>query len=237
MKKNKMMRLASVLLVLTLLSTSVISGTFAKYTTSDTGTDSARVAKWGFEATDASITLDDLFKSAYNNTVNSSVDVIAPGTTNSVDFSFAYDPSSNSNIATPEVDYNFTVLAEASGSYTELDSNKNFYWTLKGPNNLDNTYQTVSELLTAINELDGQYGAIGKKYEANTLPNAFYGTSNVADAKYTIGWVWVFEDADDASTAEKNEMAIQDTNDTAMGNADVLDNVTITITITATQVD
>lgn len=47
MKKNKMMRLASVLLVLTLLSTSVISGTFAKYVTSADGSDSARVAKWG----------------------------------------------------------------------------------------------------------------------------------------------------------------------------------------------
>ena len=47
MKKNKMMRLASALLVCVLLSTSVISGTFAKYVTSDTASDSARVAKWG----------------------------------------------------------------------------------------------------------------------------------------------------------------------------------------------
>lgn len=47
MKKNKMMRIASVLLVAVLLSTSVISGTFAKYTTSDSAKDSARVAKWG----------------------------------------------------------------------------------------------------------------------------------------------------------------------------------------------
>lgn len=47
MKKNKMMRLASILLVVTLLSTSVISGTFAKYTTQDSASDTARVAKWG----------------------------------------------------------------------------------------------------------------------------------------------------------------------------------------------
>ena len=46
MKKNRMMRLASVLLVLTLLTTSVISGTFAKYTSSATATDTAKVAKW-----------------------------------------------------------------------------------------------------------------------------------------------------------------------------------------------
>ena len=49
MKKNKMMRLASAMMVLTLMSTSVISGTFAKYVTKGEATDKARVAKWGVE--------------------------------------------------------------------------------------------------------------------------------------------------------------------------------------------
>ena len=47
MKKNKMMRIASVLLVAVLISTCAISGTFAKYVTRVEGTDTARVAKWG----------------------------------------------------------------------------------------------------------------------------------------------------------------------------------------------
>ena len=47
MKKNKMLRIASILLVVTLLSTCVISGTFAKYVTRAKGNDKARVAKWG----------------------------------------------------------------------------------------------------------------------------------------------------------------------------------------------
>ena len=46
MKKNRMMRLASILLVCVLLTTSVISGTFAKYTSTVAATDTARVAKW-----------------------------------------------------------------------------------------------------------------------------------------------------------------------------------------------
>ena len=50
MRKNKMMRLASALLVAVLLSTCAISGTFAKYVTSSTGTDKARVAYWGWDA-------------------------------------------------------------------------------------------------------------------------------------------------------------------------------------------
>ena len=47
MKKTKVMRLLSLLLVMTLISTCAISGTFAKYVTKAEGQDQARVAKWG----------------------------------------------------------------------------------------------------------------------------------------------------------------------------------------------
>ncbi len=47
MKKNRIMRVFSVLLALTLISTCAISGTFAKYVTKAEGEDQARVAKWG----------------------------------------------------------------------------------------------------------------------------------------------------------------------------------------------
>ena len=47
MKKNKMMRIASVLLVAVLISTCAIAGTYAKYVTRASGEDTARVAKWG----------------------------------------------------------------------------------------------------------------------------------------------------------------------------------------------
>lgn len=49
MKKNKMMRIAAVLLIVTLLSTCAISGTFAKYVAKADVEDSARVAKWGIK--------------------------------------------------------------------------------------------------------------------------------------------------------------------------------------------
>ena len=41
------MRTASGLMIAALLTTSMISGTFAKYTTADAAQDSARAAKWG----------------------------------------------------------------------------------------------------------------------------------------------------------------------------------------------
>ena len=93
MKKNKMMRIASVLLIVTILSTCAISGTFAKYiTTSGPQGDSARVAKWGINI---ALTGSDLFAEEYdfsdgsvfhgrNNAadmaVKATVPVVAPGT-------------------------------------------------------------------------------------------------------------------------------------------------------------
>ena len=63
MKKTKFMRAALLLLVLTLITSCFVGGTFAKYTTSANGSDSARVAKWGFNDS-TSVSLTDLFKNA-----------------------------------------------------------------------------------------------------------------------------------------------------------------------------
>lgn len=98
MKKNKAMRLASILLVVTLLTTCAISGTFAKYTTADSATDSARVAKWGVQLSVAGPLYGDSYVNggtkmqAYVNETTDSVsinatdqataDVVAPGTAN-----------------------------------------------------------------------------------------------------------------------------------------------------------
>lgn len=88
MKKNRMLRIASVMLVLAIITTCVISGTFAKYVTSGSGSDSARVAKWGIKI---AVTGDEMFKNTYakddgeteiENTVvgQASALVVAPGT-------------------------------------------------------------------------------------------------------------------------------------------------------------
>ena len=48
MKQNsKLMRASGILLVLTLITSCFVGGTFAKYVSEGTGEDSARVAKWG----------------------------------------------------------------------------------------------------------------------------------------------------------------------------------------------
>ena len=86
-RKNYAMRISAILLILTMTSLCMVSGTFAKYAATASGTDTARVAKFSFHLNDSemvgaqSITVD-LFKSAYNGeTVKSTSDkVVAPGT-------------------------------------------------------------------------------------------------------------------------------------------------------------
>lgn len=102
MKKNRMMRLASILLVCVLLTTSVISGTFAKYISTAEASDTARVAKWGVELT---VDGEDVFATEYDGTVKSSVtaeDVVAPGTKNDTGVTFSVK-------GTPEVAFKLTA--------------------------------------------------------------------------------------------------------------------------------
>ncbi len=224
MKKNVMMRVASALLVAVLLTTCAISGTFAKYTTEATGTDSARVAYWGIQ-NDADITFE-LFANAYDGTVkgNGTDKVVAPGTSKTADFTFVF--KSNGTISAPEVKYQITVTPTISGNYTQLDANPNFKWTLKAAGaDAATEYSTVAELEAAIKLLSGDASGT-KTYEAGNPPTAFNGTCQ-------IGWVWDFEN----TTGTDEEKATQNATDTAMGNAETLENVSIGITVTATQLD
>ena len=234
MKKNKMMRLASVLLVLTLLSTSVISGTFAKYTTSATSNDAARVAKWGFNNS-ASIDITDLFADTYDFTQavggtyykvdsQNNEDVIAPGTTGTASFQFTYD---NSDIATPEVAYTFSVDVEETCD-DAIKANKNIKWYLDDANKTKAL--TWDELIAAIKNLSGDASG-SKDYKPGELPTAF----TASDDTHTITWEWLFEGTE---TYNVNGVSMsQDEYDTYMGNMAELDDVSIKITITATQKD
>lgn len=95
--KNKMMRIASILMAAVLLTVCAVSGTFAKYVTSANTADTARVAKWGvllsiegdglfsdkYEADDETYTKSDYTVEAAENGEGATVKfdkVVAPGT-------------------------------------------------------------------------------------------------------------------------------------------------------------
>lgn len=225
MKKNRMMRLASILLVCVLMTTSVISGTFAKYTTSVTDSDSARVAKWGFEP--AEIVLDNLFVNVYamdaanpwaTNSVVGATDVIAPGTAGSASFGFNFDETNN--ISAPEVAYSFEISTVGSNIGNTIKENSNIQWKLD-----NDEWGTWDQLIASIEKLDGSVAGAGL-CAPNTLPVAFDTDGEI----HTVSWRWLFNDVADVNDP-------QNVKDTAMGNADTLDTVSITITVTATQVD
>ena len=143
-------------------------------------------------------------------------------------------------IKAPEVAYEFSVTPDITGNYALLDANPNFKWTLKVTDDKNattaTTYNTVDDLLKAIKKLSGDAtGNTGvAKYNAGELPAAFANTAN----KYEIGWVWEFKTTDDdPTTTDIDERTAQDAADTAMGNADTLENIIFKITVTATQID
>ena len=114
MNKNRKKIMA--VLALTLALACVAGGVLAKYVTSSTGGDSARVAYWGF---DQSATIDiQMFDGTYDNVASSNEDnVIAPGTSKTTTFAFGYTPKADTAnaltagaIAAPEVAYTFTAF-------------------------------------------------------------------------------------------------------------------------------
>lgn len=130
MKKNKAMRMASALLVCVLLTTSVVSGTFAKYVTSNSAKDTARVANWGITIT----TSGSLYSDAYAKKTNSNVpttwtqpspnadsitvnsgeqydNIVAPGTNN------GDTPLTFGITGTPEVAFELSAKVDAEDIY------------------------------------------------------------------------------------------------------------------------
>lgn len=230
MKKNVMMRVASIMLVLVLLTSSVISGTFAKYVTSDSASDSARVAKWGVKVEAEGVTFanayatDDKTLSAeaqsrigVNSVVSSdaNVDVVAPGTRG--------DMAAIKITGKPEVavDVSYVGVFDIEGWF---DDNGNYYCpliiTINGTafNGLD--YANPEQFEWAVNNAIDTYH---QYYAANTKLEDYAGEN------LDISWEWPF------STSAEN-----DVKDTDLGDKAANENaatVQLTVTATVTQVD
>ena len=185
MKKNTMMRIASLLLIAVLLSTSIIGGTFAKYTSTYDAKDQARVARWGFGTTDINM---DLFDTEYTNVKSANGDkLIAPG----VEVESTFKLVADSSVA-PEVAYKITVDASQSTCGAAIIGNENIHWTLNGTDvgGWENLKTKIAETYT-------------KTYDAG----ASY------DEEMTIGFNWVYStDAtqDGEDTAMGNASALEE---------------------------
>lgn len=227
MMKNKMMRIASVLLVAVLLSTCAISGTFAKYITSKESTDTARVAKFGV---DLGVTVDGAFATEYDadvtvtdkdgaaiakTVVASSTDqdnLVAPGTKG--------DLMASATIAgTPEVAVN--VKQEATLVLTGWEVNGTYYCplviTVDGTKFYGMDYTSAAEFIAAV--------------EAALDSDVNYAPNTDLTESHSVTWAWAFEGTDGKQTDEL---------DTALGNyaaktGDI--KISFTYKVTVTQID
>lgn len=239
MKKNVMMRVASALLIAVLLTTCAISGTFAKYVSEGTSTDTARVAKWGVKiettggmfgqkyykngvtngdkAAEASVTTD----LSVANISDDNKNVLAPGTKGEL--------AASTITGTPEVsvkiDYSATLTLNdwkdsAGNDYFPLIITVNgVTYGLTGIKDSAGNLATqqknsIDDLKSAVVQAIADCSA---EYDANT---------NLETQTVKISWEWAFESGDD-----------NDAKDTFLGNNSTLASIEFQLKTTVTQLD
>ena len=207
MKKS---RIFSALLVLALLSTCVIGGTFAKYTSTATGTATATVAKWSFKVgtteianlTPQTITFNLFETINESDTTTAEGDVaagkIAPGTGGQVAITVE-----NTSEVTAKYKITFAIAENTAGIPLEFSADGGSTW------------KRFNE------DLSGLY------YEKNPL------ASGATDSACVIKWRWAFDGASDPASI------VTDAYDTELGIAAQTSAPTITVsaTVVAEQVD
>ena len=225
MKKIKTMRIASILLIAVLMTTCAISGTFAKYVTSDNGSDSARVAKWGVTV---DVTVGDDLATQYNadtrvtdhsqaviaqTVISSTADkLLAPGTTGTL--------ATATITGAPEVAVTVEKTATLTLAGWDVDvtddqtDNAVFYCpliiTIDGTEFKGTDYTTAEDFQNAVNA-------------------ALTATTNIApnlgvNESHKVTWTWAFTGNDDVK-------------DTALGDLATAPTLAFTYTVTVTQVD
>lgn len=236
MKKNKMMRLASGLLVAVLITTSMISGTFAKYVTTAEGSDKARVARFGVEITANGDTFATEYATDDENvvgTIAKSVvsyqhageiqDVVAPGTKGEM--------VKMTLTGTPEVAVNVSYEAttfEIGDNWKDAD--EKFYFPI-------NITIGSGENTTVINggnfndaeALEAEVKAVIAKQSKDYAPHTNLADQTVAANALAISWEWPF------STNDGNDIK-----DTYLGNQAVAGysaTIELTVRTTVTQID
>ena len=244
-KKNVTLRAAAVLFALALITSCFVGGTFAKYVTDGTGSDKARVAKFGVtveangtmfaEKYDTDKDAKTVVSSRVGVAEGKKDNVVAPGTSGKM--------VSMTLTGKPEVDVHVNYAPTVTLSDNWKDKDNNFYCPLQIKVNgimvdghrFTDKQQFVDEIVKAI--VNHQKNNV--VYKAGTDLS----TDTVGANALTISWAWPFETAtsDDPSpetaAAEKAANNVKDTylgDQAADGNAATIE---ISVVTTVTQVD
>ena len=215
MKKNIMMRLSALLLVAVLLTTCVISGTFAKYVTTGAATDSARVAKWGVTVSANSTTVATVTEiggadEEHVLASNAAQVILAPGTqaVELADFTITGEPEVAVNVSYVAV-LTLEGWTIGSGFYCPLEINVN--GTVISGLDYANAADFKAAVENAISGLSDNYG-VGTPLSGVLAPQ--------------VSVAWAFE-GDNAKDTELGNLVAEGTNSV----------VSLDITCTVTQID
>ncbi len=208
-RDNKVVKFAIIVLALTMVALILVSGTYAKYTSSATATSTATVAKWAIKVNDNDISGSattpkdlsssiNLFDTRYDSDVSSDEDdvnagLIAPGTSGEFTLTVKNDS---------QVTAEYTIALSANVGSIPIEFSKDKSTWVASPASLG-----VAE------------------------PTEVAAGASSTDLK--IYWRWAF--TGDASTNFTSTQT--DETDTALGEAATAPTATVTATITVNQVD
>ena len=225
MRKNKTMRIASLLLVAVLMTTCIISGTYAKYVTSGEVSDTARVAKFGVEVTATSDLFLDMYETddsdyegTYSVVASNDDNVVAPGTEG--------DIAAAGLTGTPEV--------AVRVSYENVDFEIGDNWVVGEDDDFYcplvitvNSTEIKGLSYTAAADFEAAVEAAIEGESADFDPNTDLSTQT--DGSVAVSWAWPF------STSATNDVADTELGDAAAdGNAAT---VKLAYDVTVTQID
>jgi hypothetical protein len=220
MKRNKLMRVASGLLVATLLSTCVISGTFAKYTAGVSSNDTATVAKWGISvsADDTKSTFDKVYKNGENTVVSSASESVAPGTSGQV------APITVAGTSEVKVGISYAATVDLTGWTVDGAEYCPLIITVAG---VDYKMGATASASNHVYSTVATFKAAVEAAIANNSATYAPGTPLSGVTTPTISWRWDFEGAEGGYQT--------DAKDTALGSASTLPTVEITVATTVSQ--
>lgn len=208
MKKINTMRAAGGLLIATLLTTSAVSGTYAKYVSGGSAGDTARVAKWGIVIAASGNLFSKNYLNATDNTPTTSTTaadisvassntdmLVAPGTKSATGLTLGIT-------GTPEVDTKVKAKIEAkdvylaAGTYGVMEEVKSINANNYSGYCDDGLYTLASSQYTKIDKVTptgggtAEYPAFDsntKYYRVNKYTNAVVGTDGYYPVQFTYG--------------------------------------------------
>lgn len=245
-KTGKTMRVAGLLLALVLVTSCFVGGTFAKYVTSGTGADHAKVAKWGVKVTAHGE--GDIFASTYDqiegkdNTVvaGGEYKVIAPGTKKE---NAAVVYLSGKPEVAVKVTYNadnFALTGKWAYNDGKTGSADQYYCPLIFKITDGTTTKTIDCMGEGMKSVDDVQTAVKdavKSFSATYAPNMDLSTKGNEGLK--ISWEWPFE----GGNAHPNQTDVKDTylgdlaTATGAESHGTIPAVYVEVTATVTQID